>query len=82
MKLDQLSKLLTGQMKRIPIVQDRQPQGCGCRAYMDVFTACLEQWVSFYSITVVCNRIRACNVRSLQQNQTTCALMSNSSCSS
>ena len=24
-------------MTRIPVIQDRQPQGCGCRAYMDVF---------------------------------------------
>jgi hypothetical protein len=47
------SQLLTGQMKRIPIVQDRQLQGCGCRAYMDVFTACLEQWVSFSSVSVI-----------------------------
>ena len=37
----------------MPIVQDRQPQGCGCRAYMDVFTARLEQWVSFSSVLLV-----------------------------
>jgi len=30
-------------MKRILIVKGRQPQGCGCRAYMEVFTACLKQ---------------------------------------
>ena len=46
-------EILTGLMKRIPIVQDRQPQGCGSRAYMDVFTACLEQWVSFSSVLVI-----------------------------
>ena len=27
-------QLLTRQMIRIALVQDRQPQGCGCRAYM------------------------------------------------
>jgi hypothetical protein len=45
--------LLLKRMKRIPIAQDRQPQGCGCRAYMDVFTACLEQRVAFSSILLV-----------------------------
>ncbi len=25
------------------VVTDRVPQGCGTRAYMDVFTACLER---------------------------------------
>ncbi len=25
------------------VVKDRVPQGCGTRAYMDVFTACLER---------------------------------------
>jgi hypothetical protein len=46
-------KILTGRIKRIAIVQDRQPQGCGCRAYMEVFTACLEQWLSFLSVLVI-----------------------------
>ena len=45
--------ILLKRMKRIPIAQDRRPQGCGCRAYMDVFTACLEQRVSFSSILLV-----------------------------
>jgi len=35
--------VLTGWMKRILIVQGRQPQGYGCRAYMEVLTACIEQ---------------------------------------
>jgi hypothetical protein len=46
-------QVLLKRMKRIPIIQDRQPQGCGCRAYMDVFTACHEQWVSFSSVLLV-----------------------------
>jgi hypothetical protein len=47
--------ILTGRMKmkRVSIVQDRQPQGCGCRAYMDVFTACFEQWTPFSSVPVI-----------------------------
>jgi len=48
--------VLTGKMKRISIVQDRQPQGCECRAYMDAmfgfsWTAGLEQWISFSSVS-------------------------------
>jgi len=30
---------LTGRRKRIPAIEKRQSQGCGCQAYMDVFTA-------------------------------------------
>ena len=35
------------------IIQNRQPQGGGFRAYMDVFMAYLELWASFYSVSVV-----------------------------
>ena len=49
--------LLLKRMKRIAIAQDCQPQGCGCRAYMDVFTACLEQWLSFSSFLLVCTKM-------------------------
>jgi len=31
------------EQKRFPAFQDLQPQGGGCRAYMDVFTARLEK---------------------------------------
>jgi len=38
---------LTGRRERIPAIGKRQPQGCGCRAYRDVFTAASQLWVSF-----------------------------------
>ena len=47
--------LLLKRMKRVTLVQDRQPQGCGCRAYMDGFTACPEPGVAFSSILLVCS---------------------------
>ncbi|MDT8452079.1 MAG: hypothetical protein RQ936_04945 [Gammaproteobacteria bacterium] len=34
--------LLTKRMERIPFNQDRQQQGCCCRAYTDVFSARLD----------------------------------------
>jgi len=38
--------------------------------------------MKFDQLSKLCNRIRACNMSSLQQNQAAYALMSNSSCSS
>ena len=34
------------------LVQDRQPHRCGYRAYMDIFTVCLEQGFPFISAVV------------------------------
>ena len=39
--------------KWIAIFQDRQPQGCGYRTCMDVFTARLEQWLFFSFVLLV-----------------------------
>ncbi len=45
--------LLLSRIKRIRCVQNRQPQGCGCRVYMDVFTACPERSESFSLVLLI-----------------------------
>jgi murein L,D-transpeptidase YcbB/YkuD len=47
-------RLLLKRNKMIAIVQDRHPHGCGCRAYMDGFTARPGQWLSFSFVLLVC----------------------------
>jgi len=45
--------LLISRKERMPAIEKRQPYGCGCRAYRDVFTATFQLRVSFLLVSVV-----------------------------
>jgi len=45
--------ILISRKERILAIEKRQPHGCGCRAYRDVFTATFQLRVSFLFVSVV-----------------------------